>query len=336
MTVRGVVVLDDLRELDIRPHDLFESYIELLRQDVAKFFSDRSQLVEISCPACRELSREVAFERLGLRYMECPRCFTVYLSPRPTLGALEDYYLRGESMRFWERVMMKETDRERREHVFRRRLDWLTDVTDEFIRRPRMLIDCKSKYASFLEEVQRTKAFDSVVVADPTAEVREVCERLGMKVVEKADGKLRASAVTAFEVLEREFNPGEFLQDIHALLSPGGLFFLTTRSISGFDLQVLWEKAKNILPPSHMNLFSVEAIKQVLVKQGFEILELSTPGQLDVEIVRNALQEEPDVPLPRFVSYLLRQRDADAHQSLQEFLQRYRLSSHVRVVCRKR
>ena len=333
--MRAVVVIDDLRELEIRPRELFDSYVELLRRDVVQFFGDRTQLVEIPCPGCKQWNQGMAFEKFGLRYVECQRCLTVYLSPRPALDALGAYYLHGESVKFWDQRIMKETDKGRREHVFKQRLEWLIDFADEFLPRPRGLLDWKSKYVSFLEELDRAKAFESIGAARPTSEVREACGRLGIPVAEKQDDHTTVSAVTAFEVLEREFDPQECLQDIHAWLPSGGLLFLTTRSISGFDVQVLWDRAKNILPPSHINMFSVEALQQILLDRGFEVLELSTPGQLDVEIVWNALQEEPDIPLPRFVSYLLRHRTADAYQSLQEFLQRYRLSSHVRLVCKK-
>jgi len=223
MTIRSVVVIDDLREFDIRPPGLFKSYIDLLRRDVDNFFSDRNQLVEIACPGCLHWNQKVAFVKLGLRYLECDHCFTVYLSPRPTASALDACYQMGEAAKFWDRVMMKETDKRRREHVFRLRLDWLLDVVNEFMPRSRILVDWKSKYGSFLEEVQRGKAFDSVVVMSPTAEVKGVCQRLGIEVDERHDGVIEASAVTAFEVLEREFNPRESLQSIYALLSSGGL-----------------------------------------------------------------------------------------------------------------
>lgn len=336
MAVRAVVVIDDLREFEIRPREVFKSYVELLSLDVIKFFGDSSQLVDIPCPACKHRGRRPAFERFGLRYLECQQCLTVYLSPRPLPSALSAYYLYGESAKFWDQVLMKETDKGRREHVFGRRLDWLTDVADQFLPRPRTLLDWKSKYVSFLEELHKGVAFDSIVVAQPTTEVREACGKLGIQVAEEQDVPSGASVVSAFEVLEREFEPEVFLQDVHGRLRPGGLLLLTTRSISGFDLQVLWEKAKNILPPSHINMFSIEALQQILRNSGFEVLEFSTPGQLDVEIVWNSLQEDPDISVPRFVSYLLRQRTPEAHHALQEFLQRYRLSSHVRVLCRKR
>jgi len=65
------------------------------------------------------------------------------------------------------------------------------------------------------------------------------------------------------------------------------------------------------------------------------LLELSTPGQLDVELVQHALQADPSISVPGFVRYLLHERDALAHADFQAFLQKHRLSSHVRVAAKK-
>ena len=98
---------------------------------------------------------------------------------------------------------------------------------------------------------------------------------------------------------------------------------------------MLWEDAENIYPPERLNLFSVEGLTQLCQRHGFEILEFSTPGFFDVEIVRHAVAARPDGPWPRFVRYLAEMRDDEALQALQEYLQRFRLSSFGRIALQK-
>jgi len=137
-------------------------------------------------------------------------------------------------------------------------------------------------------------------------------------------------------VIDRLSDVGGFFGALERAMVPGGLCFLTTISISGFDLQVLWEKSHSIFPPDRMNAFSIQGLTALVERHGFECIELSTPGILDVQIVASALRENPQLELPRFVKYLLTNRDAEAQQSFQEFLQMNRMSSFVRAVLRKK
>ncbi len=145
-----------------------------------------------------------------------------------------------------------------------------------------------------------------------------------------------ANVIEAFDVLDGAYDPQAYLKDCRRKLAAGGLLFLSSTSSVGMDIQVLWEHAQRISPPDHLNLFSPEGIEGCLERNGFELLELSTPGQLDVDILLNYLRNEPDAQVPSFIRYLLTKRGEDAHQALQEFLQHYRLSSFLRVVARRR
>jgi hypothetical protein len=111
---------------------------------------------------------------------------------------------------------------------------------------------------------------------------------------------------------------------------------MTTRTISGFDLQTLWDKTPYIFVPEHLNLLSIEGIRRLLESGGLNPMELSTPGQLDVELVIHAAKNDPTIELPRFIQYLLNERDRLAHHDFQEYLQKHRLSSHVRVAASRR
>ena len=74
---------------------------------------------------------------------------------------------------------------------------------------------------------------------------------------------------------------------------------------------------------------------KLLERHGFELLEFSTPGMFDVEIVRRAILSDPDADWPRSIRYLVENRDENALNALQEYLQRFRLSSFARIVGRK-
>ena len=339
--MRRVVVIDDLRESEVRPRDVFDRYIELVTADLAAYFADKAQLVSRDCLACRGDELSDAFQKFGLQYVQCMDCLTVYLSPAPPQALIDQFYRDSASSKFWADHYMKDTARQRGERIFGPRIDWLCDIVGEYGDGSPVLIDIKSKYDSYLEAVNRREKFDSKFALNPASGLKQVCSEADFQVIDKplgeiVVGEVQGSVVTAFEVLERVFSTDEFLTCVSNVLPSKGLFLLTTLSISGFDLQVLWDKAKNIVPLDHINLLSIEGIASLIEKHGFEIIELSTPGQLDVEIVGHALEENPNIEVPRFVSYIITKRDKLVHQDFQEFLQRHRLSSHVRVAARKK
>ncbi len=69
----------------------------------------------------------------------------------------------------------------------------------------------------------------------------------------------------------------------------------------------------------------------LLEKAGFKIVELSTPGELDVNIVENTITENPGIAISRFARQILRQPER-VKKAFQAFLSSNQLSSHVRVV----
>ena len=69
---------------------------------------------------------------------------------------------------------------------------------------------------------------------------------------------------------------------------------------------------------------------------GFEVIEASTPGRLDVEMVKKTYEKRPDIPLESFWKYIFSCRNESALHSLQEYLQQFQLSSHVRIAAIKK
>ena len=65
----------------------------------------------------------------------------------------------------------------------------------------------------------------------------------------------------------------------------------TCPNVAGLETTLLG-KESNAVDHEHINLFSPDSIKILLKKCNFEIIELSTPGVLDIDLVRRAVKEE--------------------------------------------
>lgn len=340
--MRRVVVSDDYRELEIWPSESFDRYLEITEKEVERLLIDKGNLVNVPCPGCGSDRKNKGFNKFGLEYVECMDCKTLYVSPRPSEENIDRYFTESEATEFWHSHVVKKTLKGRIGHLFRPRATWVANLTEQYIEKPSVFVDINSMYNEFLAEIDKLNLFKNKIILDPTIDIAEsIKEEDGFEVINKSimgvdSNEIKANAVTAFAVIDRVFSPEIFLKAVKSLLTDSGLIFFATTTISGFDLQVLWEHSKTIFPPDHINLLSIEGIEKLLEKCGFEIIELSTPGQLDVELVKNAMENDDKLEVPRFISYFLNTRDKNALRSFQEFLQQFKLSSYVRVAARKK
>ncbi|MGD9058132.1 MAG: class I SAM-dependent methyltransferase [Desulfobacterales bacterium] len=328
-----------MKESEIRPRELFNRYLELARKDIDRFFSDPSQFLAVACPGCGSQACERALVKLKFRYVLCSECGSLYLSPRPTADMYAVYYQGAESVKFWSSHFFRETAEARRQAIFKPRAQLVAEWLKKVKTAPaanQLFVDIGSGYAIFLQEVERLGLFEQVVGIEPEANLAQVGRDQGFTIVEKNleaidDGEISADFATAFEVLEHVFSPLEFLTAAGRILRPGGILMLTTLTVSGFDIQVLWEHSKSIYPPHHINLLSARGMRELVARSGLQLVDLSTPGELDVDIVRNIQRENPGIQLPRFIASII-DAPAEVRTRFQHFLKENELSSHIRVM----
>ncbi len=330
--LKHIVVMSDMKAADIRPPALLSKFRQVSIAESKAFF-DQSRLIDVDCPACHSRDKSEAFSKNGFIYAQCIACESVYVSPRPYEQDLTNYYENSQAGKYRD-FMSHETADARRLHILRSRMAWVGRIFDETGNAAaRSCADVGTAHPFVLDEIRRLQLFDHLYSVNPAFDFDHDSD--AREVTEKAAPLEALGAVTAFEQLEHQFSPREFLKTVYDMLADGGILFLTTRTISGFDLQVLWDRTPYIFVPEHLNLLSVEGITQVLEGAGFRLLELSTPGQLDVELVLRAKSEDSSICLPRFVNYLLKHRGIETHSDFQSFLQKNRLSSHVRIAAQK-
>ena len=68
---------------------------------------------------------------------------------------------------------------------------------------------------------------------------------------------------------------------------------------------------------------------------GLRFVHGDIEATFDVEVVQHAIEENPEAGWPRFIQYIVEKRDENTLNALQEFLQRFRLSSFARIVLRR-
>ena len=338
--MKKIVIFDEFNEIDLKPSDLIQKYIQATEEDVAKILVQNSVLHDCLCPGCHGSKTQSSFLRFGMRYAECTKCGTLYVSPRPDDNALKHYYAHSRARGFWRDELSKLTNQKRREKIIKPRFEWILDSTEECLPNADHIVDVNTDQYGYIDEMVGSKLFKKKSLFNPFLPLNDrklnSCINLVSAPMDKTNLDGEVDVVTLFEVADRTANVDTLFDKVHRMLRDSGLCFMTAILISGFDLQTLWDKADNIFPPDRLNVFSVEGLQALFERHHFECLEFSTPGILDVEIVDKAMAHNGEIQVSRFVEYLLRNRNDDTRRSFQEFLQRNLLSSYGRILLKKK
>jgi len=224
--------------------------------------------------------------------------------------------------------------------VIRPRADWVLDGVAEYAPSARRLVDISTYGRGLIDIVaEENPDLNELLAAGVTADLEGGdTPRVKVRPVRTAElpSLGPADVILAVDALDRTSSLAALVAAIKELLAPGGVVFATAPVASGFEIQTLWDRSPTIIPPDKLNLPSVACLQQLFAEPVWEILELSTPGMFDVEMVYRAIQAEPDGPWPRVLRSLVERTDATGRTQLVELLQSRRLTSFARLVARKR
>lgn len=324
-----------MREEDIRPQSIFDEYLRLAAQDTDTYFSN-VQRMDALCPAC-EVRGEPTFKKYGFDYEVCPDCLTLYVNPRPVAAAFAKYYTEAPSSKYWATTFYRETASARRENLWKPKAGIVAALLERTGVPSWTIVDVGGGYGLFAEEIRNLLVVEPVVI-EPAPHLAAVCREKNLSVVEKFledvqpdDIPTGPRAFVSFELFEHLHDPARFLNHLNQLMESGDLFILTTLSGTGVDIQALWEDSKAVTPPHHLNFFNPYSIRVLLERCGFDPVDVSTPGKLDIDILLNNRYQIKD----RFWRTLISRSSDTERQQWQDFISASGWSSHMMVVCRK-
>ncbi len=324
-----------MKEFEIRPKKIFNEYLRLAKKDTESFFSSVKRSV-INCPSCNSIG-EHSFKKDGFDYCECIKCQTLYVSPRPEEKVFLDYYTNSPSSKFWATTFYKETADTRREKIWKHKAKLIVDELEKQNMKDCQIIDIGGGYGIFAEEIKKISN-QPVRIIEPAPHLSEICRDKGFEVIEKFledvsvdDLPESLKCFVSFELFEHLHSPEEFLLNLNNLMQPNDLFIFTTLSGTGLDIQVLREDSPSVSPPHHLNFFNPYSVKKILERTGFKCIKVTTPGQLDIDILNN----NKDKIKERFWTTFLKIANENQKKQWQTVVTESGWSSHMMVVCQK-
>jgi hypothetical protein len=220
--------------------------------------------------------------------------------------------------------------------LWRPKAKMVNDVLKKYKAEPNSVFDIGGGFGIFAEEYRSLFNID-VTIIEPGPELAEICRKKGLNVIESFLEKVSirelgdgSKVFVSFELFEHLHDCGVFLERLSQLMQPGDLFIFTTLSGMGIDIQALWNHS-NSISLQHLNFFNPKSICILIDRFGLEVLEVNTPGKLDLDILYKNREKIND----RFIRNMISQSTEDSRYLWQNFISDNGLSSHMFVVCQR-
>jgi 2-polyprenyl-3-methyl-5-hydroxy-6-metoxy-1,4-benzoquinol methylase len=329
-----------LKEKDIRPDNLMKLKEPALEYD-KKYLKDRINLFgSCNCPACDSDKYSFWAEKDSFTYAICDHCGTIFMNPRATEEILNEFYRQSKNYEFWNKYIFPATDYLRKEKIFKPRAKRIVDLCNKYGVRGGTILEIGSAFGTFCEVIRELDYFDRIIAVEPTPDLAKTCREKGIETIESnveniTIPKKSIDVMVSFEVIEHLHNPFNFVFQATKYLKKGGLFICTCPNGEGLGTLVLKEKAK-VVDHEHINYFNPKSIKILLKRNSIDVVEISTPGELDVSLLENYFIENPLLLEDNsFFKYLFLEAGHSVKNNFQEFIRQNNLSSHMWVVGRK-
>jgi SAM-dependent methyltransferase len=244
----------------------------------------RAEKIVRACAACGSTDGRPLGIKNELEIFSCRKCATLYTPYSPWYSS--EYYYDS----YYEEDLSTPAFLQQR----------LEEITAEFApyRQTNHLLDVGCGAGNLLQAARKNgwKAQGLDVAPNSIKHVRS----LGFEVFqgELARAKFPSQyfdVITAAELLEHLPEPRALLEEVARVLRPGGLFWTTTPHARGLSARMLGINWRCVWPPEHLQLFSVNGLKGLLLDVGFRDIRVKTTGGNPLEIF-HALGGKKDVP----------------------------------------
>lgn len=321
----------------MRPKDLYGEILKQRKNDGINFMREYgNEFEDINCPACDSNKSLYIFEKWGYTHKTCSKCNTLYCSTRPNEELLKNYYNNYKSPKMWTDLLLK-ANAERKKIQYEPRINKIIQMIPDNAPK-NIAIDIGAGSGVFACTLKETNKYKKVIALDFSEDCIDRCKEHGLDVIQggiaSVEG-LKVDLLTMNDLIEHVYSPIDLLSKCYSVLNKGGYIQIATPNCMGLDFLLLGKNTGNIVPPEHLNYFNTNSIVTLLNRVGFKDVYVETPGILDVNIVKEAINEGLDLSIDyKFLNYIFNSHE-EIHSQFQNFLRKAKLSSHMLIMAKK-
>nr|VFJ60535.1 MAG: Methyltransferase domain-containing protein [Candidatus Kentron sp. DK] len=327
-----------------KAEDIYNQRISDAR-DVFDMF--KSEFIERDCPICGSGNKN-ELPRFDWRYgvVLCEACQTMYVDPCPSFNALNYYY--NECSCNIKLGTLLRSRAGKKGIILSERSALVLNLIEKMLLKRNSIkvleIGCNS--GAFLQEVNESlKKYQIDLVSlvgidiDKNATDNPVSEEITLFHSSAEDFvKDRVEEfdlILHFKLIEHLFDPYTFMIAVRDLLKNNGATYFHTPNAIGMDNRALGYNdfrplAHGIFPPMHLQAFTTQNILHFLLRAGLKLGEITTPGNFDVDIVKQFL-----LPEANSVFSDIHKLDEECLGVFQAWIKELGASSHLSVLAWK-
>jgi 2-polyprenyl-3-methyl-5-hydroxy-6-metoxy-1,4-benzoquinol methylase len=315
--------------------------------DIYKKFS--KNFLFRKCPVCG-FNKKLDLEKFNKRYgvVSCIKCNSLYVNPAPSSKALNYYYNNAKCNN--EKYLGKILNRRfgKKNLIASERSLVVLKLIKKMLKKKNKInvLEVGSHSGSFLHELtnqlSKIKLINKVeligIDIDKNAIKRAVSKNITLKHASLEDflknNKKRFDIILHFELIEHLLDPFKFCLNIYRLLKKKGLMYFHTPNALGFDNVALPYNhvrplAHGIFPPMHLNAFTTQNMTYFLIRAGFKVKSIDTPGNFDVDIVKQFVKKNNKWSMIKYI------KNNKILAIIQSFIRYSFASSHMSVLAEK-
>jgi len=325
-----------MKTSEIRPEQAQKQYKRMFQQELDRFLDEQGRLrpefcTPCDCPVCVS-SVKTPYDPPS-PYQTCNECGCVYTDPRLRDDLIEDLARNSPAIQFFHEHILLATGATRREKVFGHSLQLLREPVPSG-----RILELGSAVGTFLGMLDE---------AGYQAEGIELCrfsvEYTHSKGYTVHDRPIEAlglpagsyDAVCAWKVFGHLSRLQETVAGIFDALKPGGMLAWTGTNINSFEYLTLKTRIMN--PLLRYVYYTPDCTQRLLTKAGFVDIAITTPGETDVQTVRETLGQ-PDPSLGHYANHILFDESPgsdERRESFQRWLAKNNQSGYMLVTSRK-
>ncbi|MGB2806178.1 MAG: class I SAM-dependent methyltransferase [Sedimentisphaerales bacterium] len=222
------------------------------------------------CQICEGQDFKFVCEKSGFKYVECASCGVVRQYPYPTDEEIKHYYRTYKSIKQKESPYLSDSYYET--YCMEKKLTFsdLRFSLDEFKDKRVLDVGCAvGQFIQFLSD-KGTVDVSGIDISEEVIAIAKVVKGLNCRLADFLTIEGEFDIITMWHLVEHLVEPLSFFEHAYHRLIAGGYLIVET-PVVGIISRAFGENWRYLIPVEHVNLFSQNALFNVVTSTGFSI-----------------------------------------------------------------